>query len=171
MKTFLKKARKLQSCIAGAALIVILSAAMPALQNRTDFSGKWILNINKSEFDNIPQYAAVKQFNVRQENDSIDIERITIDANGEEATSREVVSLDGKPCTLVLSNGKSKTSSITWFDSQKEMKTVSSYSAPNNPNNIEYILSQVWSLDGSKTVLTIILTAPEYTIKCVYDKQ
>jgi hypothetical protein len=170
MKFAFKKSLQTKLIFALGLVIVSLTSAKPQPSNRVNFSGKWVLNLDKTELGNVPERAAVKQFDVKQARDSIYITRVTINSNDEEVTSSEIGGLDGTPYSLVLSDGKTKTSTISWSTDQKEMTTVSRYSAPNNPDEIQYTLSQVWKLNEEKNQLIIMLTSPSYTIKCVYDK-
>jgi len=168
---YLKCKNYLKSAAIIACLFVVTTAATPFTFFKTDFSGSWTLNADKSEFGNTPQYAAVKKFDIKQENDSVYISRVTVNANQEETTSQETLSLDGTPSVKVLDNKRTKKSTVTWSEDGKTMTTVSSYSFPEKPEEIEYTLTQTWSLDNNKKELMVDLTSPAYTIKAVYDKQ
>jgi hypothetical protein len=141
------------------------------IAQRSDFSGSWKLDTAKSEFGNVPMNSAVKQFEIEQTTDSISIKRITINDNNEESTTFEKLSIDGKPGAHVLNNNRTKTSSITWTSDGQSMTTVSAYSLPDKPGEIEYQLSQTWKLAEGGKELIISLTSPGYTIKAVYDKE
>jgi hypothetical protein len=171
MKSVLKNSINVKVTLVLGIFFIALTAALPPLAKRSDFSGKWIFNINKSEMGNIPERAAVKQFDVNQTKDSVYITRITVSASDKEIASSEVISLNGDYCSSVLSDGKIKTSMITWSPDEREMTTVSNYSAPGNTSNVLYTLSQIWKLDDTENELVVILTSPSYTIKCVYDRR
>ncbi len=125
----------------------------------------------KSQFRGIPEYAAVKQFNITQTKDSIRITRVLTDASGQETTSSETLSVDGKPCSKILDDGRTKSSVITWSDDKQVMSTVSSYSLPNEPKQIHYQLTQTWKLNENNNELLVVLTSPKYSIGVVYNKQ
>jgi hypothetical protein len=135
------------------------------------FSGSWKLNIAKSKFEGVPEYAAVKQFDINQGKDSISIRRIYTDAQGAERVSQESISLDGNRCSKTLDDERQKTSVIKWSEDKREMITVSTYSLPSNPNQIDYKLSQTWKLNNHDKELFVVLTSSDYTIGLVYDKQ
>ena len=154
-----------------ATLFIALTSASLSQAPKSNFSGSWILNVEKSEFGNTPQNAAVKQFSIDQKVDSIYIDRITINANNEQEKSSEVLSFDGKECVKSFPNGRIKKSSVTWSPDGNVMTTVSSYSAPDDREKIDYVLTQTWEFANNNKELLVNLQSPAYTIKLIYDKQ
>ncbi len=141
-----------------------------SFNNRPNFSGKWIINTEKSSLGNVPIYAAVKQFEIKQSADSIHIVRTNIDVNGAESYTEETLSLNNTPCTQLLSNKRMKKSTITWNPGNNEMLTNSSYSIPNNSDLVDYSITQIWTLNKKDKELFVVLTSPSYTIGAVYDR-
>ncbi len=171
MKKSIKGMTKIRAMFLISPIFIMLTSLINLAPIRSDFTGTWKLNVDKSAFGNAPQNAAVKQFDIIQRNDSIAIRRITVHDNNEEVTTSETISMDGKPCSYVMPSKKTKTSSITWSSGGDTMTTVSAYSKPDKPDEIEYKLSQTWKLSSQGKELVVVLTTPSYEIKAVYDKQ
>ena len=153
------------------ALFCVLSSATNIHVVNTDFSGKWTLNVTKSQFGNIPLQAAVKQFEIKQSEDSIFIKKITINSNNEEKKSLETVSFDSKPCYQLLDSKRTKASAATWSSEGQVLTMANSYSFPDEPDKIEYSILQTWALTNDGKDLIVILKCQSYAIKAVYEKQ
>lgn len=139
--------------------------------NRPSFSGIWKLNIEKSKFGNVPTYAAVQQFDITQKENAITIKRINLSKDSVVTTSKETIPLDGKTYSYTMDNRKTKSSAISWSPDEQTMTTVSTYSKPDQPTEIEYQLTQDWSLQIDGKELKVLLKTPGYMIEAVYDKQ
>lgn len=170
MKYLLKRDLVFKFRLFSVCLMFIFISFMPPEKGYIDFSGKWNLNAVKSEFGDVPKRAAVQKFFVIQKKDSIYIDRIIINANGDEVASNERVSFDGRPCSSLLKDGRTKVTTINWSPDKLQMTTVSTYSEPGNSEKSEYSLKMVWSLMSNKKNLVIVLTSSSYTITAVYDK-
>jgi hypothetical protein len=136
-----------------------------------DFSGKWVLNVTKSEFGDIPLYAAVKQFDIKQNNDSIFIKKITIDENNHEKETTENISFNSQPSIQILDNKRTKKSAAQWSSNGQVLTIANNYSLPGEPEKIDYSFLQTWSLTEDGKELNVNLKSPTYSIKAIYDKQ
>lgn len=126
--------------------------------------------MSKSAFGNIPERAAVKHFEIKQEEDSVTIKRTTTKLTGEEQTTVETISLDGKASIGGLDGGKFRVSKCTWSADRQKLTIVTNYSPGSDPNEIAYTIKQVWELNKRRKELIVSLTTPGYTIKAVYNK-
>jgi hypothetical protein len=156
--------------------ITLLSNVSYGQIRPANFTGSWKLNVSKSEFGDIPQYAAVKQYDVRQDADSVFIKRIVVDQNNAEKNVDESISLDGKPTVHELANKKKRISVITWSDDKKTMTTKSSYTVANDPDEIEYSVIQSWIISEDNSLRVTfkgydLTDKKNFTIKLIYDKQ
>ena len=74
-------------------LLVVPANAMAA--KKANFTGEWALNESKSELGEGRMYSPVKM-TVQQEGNSITLERTRTGRDGEERSSKEVLTLDGE---------------------------------------------------------------------------
>lgn len=82
-----------------------------------------------------------------------------------------MISLDGNPCFQLLDSRRTKVSFATWVYNGKAINIISSYSFPGKPDQIEYTLSQIWSLASVDKEMRVTLTSPNYSINAVYNKR
>ncbi len=148
-----------------------------SFMKQPDFSGSWAININKSEFGALPEFAAAKMFIILQEKDSMQVERFNIDQENKQTHSKEIFSLDGKPNTYLTETNQKKTVVANWSEGGKVLSTFSVFSIIDKPNEIEVSRTQKWGLsEDGKTLIVEQVTEPSgnyrpYTIIAVYDKQ
>jgi hypothetical protein len=152
-------------------LLTVSYSSFDRLSKRPDFSGTWKLNIQKSQFNEVPYYAAVKQFTISQQENTISITRTLIDAESKEITTKEYFTMNGKPNSSVVVGQKTKVSLITWSEGEEVLILNTSYSKSNKPEEIDYKLFQTWQLTNGDKELVVDLTTPGYKIKAIYDRE
>lgn len=150
-------------------LSCIIFSSFHAVSQIPNFSGLWGLDIPKSNFGSELPSAGVKQLTINQTKDSIIIQRIVASPQDVEYVSTENISLNGNLCTSVMPKGK-LTSAITWSPDKKIMTINSSFNRSENPGEIAFRTSQLWSLSKDGSELHVSLTTPGYTVLSVYDK-
>ena len=168
--TTLLKNKLIKSAIYISIVIFVFAATISANAQQINFSGQWKLNTSKSEFGKVPPYAAVKQFDIQQQNNVISIKRVTIDEKDKEYITSERDDINSKPESFLMADHRTKTNTLSWSEDGKMLTTVSTYSAPDDPTDITSKISQTWSI-SSAGEFVVTLTTKSYTIKAVYDKQ
>lgn len=141
-----------------------------AAPDRANFGGEWKLNEGKSELGNFGRLAA-KSVKVDQKADGITISKTGTNFQGEEVTTTETLTFDGKVSeTTVFGNSKKK-STASWKDDQT---LVISYTIAfeRNGETTEIKGTETWtSKDGELTILTNSSSPRgENTTKAVYTK-
>jgi hypothetical protein len=150
---------------------ILIFAFLPAIgYSQSNFTGKWTFDLPNSKMDSVPTYAVVKEFNITQDQNSITINRVLVNAKNEETTSSETIRLDGTPQTIILSDGRAKTNTLTWSDDKKILTTVSVYQTPGSSEG-GYTLAQRWVLCEEGDHLKVNLQSPTYQFTAVYDKK
>jgi len=138
-------------------------------QNTADLSGKWLVNIAKSDMHGLPDYAAVKQLDIQQTGTILKIKRTLLDAQNNEKTSLQTDTIDGHEHQIAVDNGI-KINKLSWSSDRQTLKTVSNYVFPNQAEK-NYLLTQNWKLINEGKNLEVEMISPTYTIKVIYDKQ
>ncbi len=164
MKWFLK------SLMAGALLI---SIAAWAGAGKTDFSGTWTMNAEKSATgDNAPRRVAAKM-TIVQTADTLSIERTFRRNTGEETSSTEKLTMDGKECVTTVMD-RPRTSTATWSEDGKNLTIASKSVFERDGNKIEMNSTETWKLseDGKTLTMDVASTSPRGDRKgaFVYDK-
>lgn len=158
-------------------LTVILLFIVPAMANaqgKTDFSGTWAMNAEKSNLGAAGGgpgggRGGGGNFVATQDAATLSVER-TRNRNGEETKTTTKYTLDGKETVNTTGMGESK-STAKWSADGKTLTIVTSRSFNGN----DMTSTEVWTLTDAKT-LTIASTRPgmdgaEMKTTMVYDKK
>ena len=165
-------------------LTVILLFIVPAMANaqgKTDFSGTWAMNAEKSNLGaagggpggggggGFGGRGGGGNFVATQDATTLSVER-TRNRNGEETKTTTKYTLDGKETVNTTGMGESK-STAKWSADGKSLTIVTSRSFNGN----DVTSTEVWTLTDAKT-LTIASTRPgmdgaEMKTTMVYDKK
>ncbi len=152
-------------------LLLIPTAAFAG--EKTDFTGEWTLNEDKSDLGERGAFAASK-IAVKQEGNTITIERTRTGRDGEERTNSETLTMDGKENIRESERGSS-TSVLTWSDDGTAL-TIKSKREFNRQGEIfEMNSTEVWTLaeDGKilKIQSDISSSRGERSVSLVYEKK
>jgi len=158
-------------------LNTVLIIAMMGLVNLTakaqqlNFSGVWQLDLNKSDFGNIPANAAVQKYTIQQNKSEISLIWITRNEKNEDITSTLKLPVpEGHDSTMLQASQRTRTTSIKFSEDGKSLTLIKSYSKPGNANETDYKITEVWKLVNDGKQLLIELTSPKYSIKAIYIK-
>ncbi len=138
-----------------------------------NFSGEWALNESKSELGEGRMFSPVKM-TVLQEGNTITIERTRAGRDGEERTSKEVLTLDGKE-SINKSENRTSTSTATWSDDGKTLTIKTNTEINRQGETFEMKSTETWMLDEGGKVLKIQSDSSssrgDRSVKLVYDKK
>jgi len=150
--------------------------AIPSISfagDKVNFAGEWSLNEDKSDFGDGPAFAAIKIF-VKQEGNTITIERTRMGRDGEERTSSETLTMDGKENINEGERGTSN-SVVTWSDDGTTLTIKSVREFNRQGETFEMNSTEVWTLteDGEnlKIQSDISSSRGERSVSLVYDKK
>jgi hypothetical protein len=139
---------------------------------KTDFSGTWKLNENKSNFGEGPRFAS-SQLVVTQNGDKLTVERTMKNRNGEEMKRNSNYTLDGKEYEETVRNRPRKVTA-SWADEGKEITITSSSKFERNGEEMEFNSKETWKLsaDGKSLTVDSNISSPrgERKMQLVYDK-
>ena len=156
--------------------VSILCSTNVALSQIIDFSGTWGLKEQESISGILYANGVPKQIMIIGKSDSIIIQKINVNQSGTDYTTADTVSLDGKVCETVTPQRRKKSNMIKWSDDLQGLKQSASYSYPDNEEQQEYGITDIWKLSESGKILTLIRTCESTTndswsIKAVYSKR
>src|SRR5258706_5348967 len=119
-------------------LAVLWSVCIGAKAQLHSFSGNWIINEQKSEFEGAPLFIASKALKVIQYSDSITIVRIT----AEDKDYTETLFFNGQQDQSSTPSKRIKTASIQWIEDGKGFTEPASYSKENGDPEVLYNLTE-----------------------------
>jgi hypothetical protein len=161
-------------------LLIVLSALFFVFSSfsegvKTNFSGKWKFNESKSELDEGRFRGAASQLTVSQNENELQIDRLYIRSSGEEFTSTEKLTLDGKECINIVFRDRERKSTAVWSDDKKTINISSVMVFEREGEQMTINTTEIWSLSDDGKNLTIDYTSVssrgERKNKFVYDKE
>jgi hypothetical protein len=159
-------------------LLLLLPAfiiSFTAKPYKANYTGTWKLSESKSDLGEFGARIAPQKIKIEQKDDAITIVRTGTGFNGEEYTTTENITFDGKVAEMTLFESSKKQSTIKW--SEDGNKFVISYKLLLNFNgeSSEILGTEGWSLseDGKTATAQTNSTGPqgEFTMKAVYEKE
>jgi len=162
-----------QVLVGVSALLLILSSFLLG-SDQANFSGKWILNDEKSNLGEGGRAMLATKMTVTQSADKMSLERVSRRRNGEEMTSKEELTLDGKECKNTVRD-REVTATAKWSADGKSLTIASKSTFERNGNRMQIDAVEVWQLtDGGKS-LTIQYNSKssrgERKATLVYEKE
>lgn len=163
--------------IASYTLVILLMIAfiVAAQETKPNFSGKWVLNAEKSDQPEVPGgrrggMIASKMI-IEQKDNQLVVEIFRKNRDGEDVSTKATYTLDGKKCKNDTNWG-TRESTVIWSKDGKMLIIESTMKMSRGDREFTMESTEKWSLD--KNVLTIETTRStqmgERTSKAVYDK-
>ena len=145
------------------AMIIMMAASA-----QTDFSGSWKLNSSKSKLGD--QFSmAPKEVIITQSGNDLSIEKHS-EFQGQEFTTKDKLTLDGKECVNEGMMDTKKKSTATWAADKKSLKIVSKIPMQDGG---EFAITEVYKLDGGSFVCEMSASSSfgDMAETQVYDKK
>jgi hypothetical protein len=155
-------------------LVVLFSLQVSAQSSTINFSGNWALNDSKSNLGDGPFKMAASTLIVKQEGNNLSIDRTMSGPDGQEMKMTGKYTLDGKVCENSGMMDMKTKSTVTWSADKKSITIASSTSFNMNGDNMEMKSSEIWKLEGDKTLkIEATNDTPDGEMKTsiVYDKK
>jgi hypothetical protein len=156
--------------------VIIALLAIPSISfagDKVDFTGEWALNEDKSDMGEGRGFAAFKIV-VKQEGNTLTIERTRSGRDGEERTNSETLTMDGKENTNEGERGSS-TSVVTWSDDGTTLTIKATREFNRQGETFEMNSTEVWTLTGDGKILSIqsdiSSSRGERSATLVYEKE
>ena len=160
------------SFLAAGAFACLLAAA--TIINAVNFSGEWTLNKEKSTFGEYGENIAPKKITINSAQNSVTIERLAPTMTGEEYTTKETLTFDGKETESVLFANNKKKSTAKWTADGQSMLISSVINFDNNGEMMEIKVEEVWKLtaDGQLSLQSTSNSSfGTLEMKLLYDKK
>ena len=155
---------------AAAFAFVCISAT---IVDKSNFAGEWTLNAQKSELGEFGSRFTPKKLKVEQKENEISLERTT-SFNGEDRTSAEKITLDGKETENTVYGNSKKTSTAKWSDDAQTLTVNSVIKFDRNGEVLEIKSTETWKLINEGKSLSLETTSTSSmgtnTMKAVFDK-
>jgi len=154
--------------------IFLLTSSVTFAQ-KVNFSGTWTYSETKSVLggEGGSRGAAVKM-TIKQEGNTMSIEKTTRRQSGEENISTENYTLDGKECENPTFGDRTKKSTVTWSEDKKSLTIASKTVFEREGQQMEIDTIEVFTLSQDKKSLSIDYTSKssrgERKNTFVYDK-
>ncbi len=139
-----------------AILVVLLSFPLNAAlaQGKTNFTGEWALDENKSELGEGGGFGLSKSLNITQDGNNLNVERTMTSRNGEQRVVKSSYSLDGKESDNSMGNRSSK-STATWSKDGKVLTVNTNTKFERNGQSFESKSVETWKLSDDGKTLTL----------------
>ena len=159
-------------------ILFILPAILFSFSTRPDksnFTGSWKLNEDKSELGEFGARFAPRKIKVDQKDDAITISKTAPTFNGDEATTTEAISYDGKVTESSPFPSAKKKSTLKWADDGKSFVISYTLSFDINGETSEAKGTETWTLgsDGKTFNAEIHSSSArgEITMKELFEKE
>ena len=155
-------------------LPLLNSNSMP-MGKKSNFSGTWILNEQKSDFGEYGRMMASDKLVIVQKGKKMTMERYVTTPTGESYNYPENYTLDGKECVNPLWEQSKKTSTVAWSEDKKSLTFTSLLDLMFEGNEMKINTVEVYSLeDGGKSMVIKETATTEYgdtVVSFIYDLQ
>lgn len=142
--------------------------------DRINFSGNWELNADKSDLGQFADYAT-HTIKADQQADSITISRTAHSFNGDDNTTLETLTFDGKQSNTKLLGESTKSASLKWADDGQSFSETYKLMLDFNGQQMEINGTEKWSLtDDGKTLVVENSSSSSFgdiSTKAIYTKQ
>lgn len=155
-------------------LAPIFLFAFVSKPDHANFSGEWKLNESKSDLGQFANFAT-RTIKTNQTSDSIQIARTAPSFTGEDYTTSETLSYDGKETESNLFGNSKKKASSKWSDDGRSLTITYTLYLDFNGQTTEISGKEKWTLsDGGNTLTLENNSTSSYgdlATKAVYEKQ
>ena len=163
--------KKISFLVAGAFACLLATAA---IIHAVNFSGEWTLNKEKSEFGEYGENIAPRKITVNSADNSVTIERVSPTMTGEEYTTKETLTFDGKETSVVLFATNTKKSTAKWSADGQSLLVSSIINFDIQGQMTEIKVEEVWKLTPEGQLLLQSTSNSSFgtlEMKLAYDKK
>ena len=152
----------------------VTTVATAAIIYAANFSGEWTLNKEKSTFGDFGENIAPKKLTINSADNSITIERLSPNFQGEDYTTKETLTFDGKETEIVMFANNKKKSTAKWSADGQTLSIASKISFDINGEMTEIKQDETVKLtpEGQLSVTSVSNSSfGTMEMKLVYDKK
>jgi hypothetical protein len=147
---------------------------LPVEARPVDFSGTWLLNEEKCEFDNSGSGGSPSKMVITQNGNSLSIRRHFVVEWGDDRIMEETVSLDGKEIKSELFNSP-RVTTAKWSDGADALNLESRVSLNRGGQASEMVTKETWTVRDHGRSLAIQQTSTSFRgdrkMTLVFDRQ
>ncbi|MGN6181832.1 MAG: hypothetical protein ACTHNW_21810 [Mucilaginibacter sp.] len=158
-------------------LCIMLISIVKSYAQQGKFEGNWLINQTKSSFGIVPFYTSVKQFDLKQTGNIININSIIVDQKGQADSSSSEYITNGQPTIKKVNDKLVMKASLSWSETNHCFTRTAEYSEAAT-NVVALKANEVWTLsaDGRELTMTRVVQdfknpQRSYTTTAVFDKQ
>jgi hypothetical protein len=136
------------------AIVPAILLSFTGMADRANFSGEWKLDEGKSELAEFANFAP-RIIKITQTADSVIISKTAPSFNGENVTTSETLSYDGKQTKTTFAGTSTRTASAKWSDDGQALTITYVLMLDFNGQTTEIKGTEVWTLaDGGATLVS-----------------
>ena len=158
-------------------LVVLFLFSIPFDSNgqskKTDFSGAWSLNEEKSNFGDSQFRRAALKMTIQQKGNDMTLEKVLTNRSGETYNATEKLTLDGKECENSVNN-RIRKSKANWTDDRKNLTIATMMVFEREGQSMEINTVEIYkkSDDGKNLIIDFKSSSPRGEMRqtLVYDK-
>jgi hypothetical protein len=171
-----KKLLLIDSTLLAALIFSIFSISAYAQSGNVNFSGKWALNESKSNLGEGRMRFAATSLEVKQDGNTLSVERTMTRQDGGTNTTTQKYTLDGQPSSNVRGgNSTPSETSVTWNENRTSLNFQTSRTMSRQGQTATVNSTEAWSLsrDGNTLTINVRMTTQqgETTRRLIYDKK
>ena len=149
-------------------IMLLICSSITAFAQKTNFTGKWLINKSKIDFGQAPEWIVPKSIQIEQGTDKITVTKTNLNPELKDLVPvTDRLTFDSKPFERTTAAGLLVTSSLKWLNDSSftiSLKTTKQQA------------TETWNLEDSGKTLTINREVEQtdglkYTVRCFYDKQ
>jgi Tol biopolymer transport system component len=158
------------------AVSILLPVTVRSQQKTTDFSGKWQINKEMSDFgtgrDGKKRNPRSSTMEIEQDVKDLKVTMIRTDREGKEQKTKLKYSLEGKKTENKTDFGKQE-SVVKWLEDGQALEITSSMHGKRGDMEFDMESVQTWSLVEGRLVIESVRSTPrgDMKTKAVYDRE
>jgi len=153
---------------------ILLLFPLISMAQKTNFSGKWNLNLQKTDFKRAPDSIVPRSFEIMQKNDAIVIQAKVYDKDRLQHYYSETISFDGSKQETIIYADYRRIVSISWNADNKGFVLYVRLRNEDEDNPSSSDFTETWSLENDGKTLVVdreATQANDFSIKAYYDKR
>lgn len=157
------------------AVSIVLASPVRSQQKRTDFSGKWKLNKELSDFgmdrEGKKRKPRSSHMKVEQDDKNLKVTVVRKNRDGKEEKTKMEYSLEGKKSKNKTDFGKQE-STVKWLEQGLSMKITSAMHVRRGDQEFDMESVQTWSVIEGQLIIESVRFTPrgEMETRAVYDR-
>ena len=140
-------------------LNVFLLASAFTYAQKPNYTGDWNFNEGKSQLGDGGMRMTSTKIKITQDANTIVLERTSKRQSGEEMTSKETITLDGKECENTIMANRTRKSTASWSADGKLLTITSTSVFERDGNKMEIKSVEIFKLSDDGTALSIDATS------------